>query len=184
MLPNNADVVIDEFKQAVTTSCAIHGASLTGIRRLADDMVKAPRSPKNPDPTIAFSDGDPNLPTTRHAGRVPFSRFMALAAEGGLAEQRLGHQLVVFVYTIWESEYRPKLASALQVPPNNVEVPILGDLRRIRNDVVHNRGIASADHTAKCVELRWFSAGDPILVRHEHIIELDEKVQSLIFTTC
>lgn len=92
-------------------------------------MLARPRHPENPDPTISFTDGNPSLPTTLHAGRMRVSDFEALAAEGGLAEEHLGHQLIVFVYTIWDSTYRPSLAKVLQVEPNSIQAPIMGDLR-------------------------------------------------------
>jgi len=179
MLPADAEAVVAEFKQAVTASCAIYGVSLTGICRLVDDMKRMPRLPENPDPDIAFSDGNPNLPTTTHAGRMRFSELTALAEEGGLAEQRLGHQLLVFVYAIWETTYRPRLAAALGIEPSSIEAPILGDLRLMRNDILHNHGIA--DRSARCTELRWFERGDEIVLHHVHVVELDYKLGSLTF---
>lgn len=179
MLPEEANAIVEEFKEAVISSCAIHGASLVGIRQLSKDLLARPRHPENPDPTISFTDGNPSLPTTLHAGRMRVSDFEALAAEGGLAEERLGHQLIVFVYTIWDSTYRPSLAKALQVEPNSIQAPIMGDLRLLRNDIVHNKGIA--DKSADTTELRWFQRGEIMIVRHEHSAELDHKVRSLTF---
>jgi len=40
----------------------------------------------------------------------------------------------------------------------------MGDMRRMRNDVVRHRGIATAANTGKCEELRWFQPGDTIYV--------------------
>jgi hypothetical protein len=179
MLPEEANAIVEEFKDAVVSSCAIHGASLAGIRKLGQDLLTRPRQSENPDPTISFANGDPNLSSTLHAGRMRVSDFGALAAEGGLAEQRLGHQLIVFVYTIWDATYRPNLARSLSVEPNAIEAQIMGDLRLLRNDIVHNEGIA--DKSAEATELRWFQRGEAILVRHQHVAELDYKVRSLTF---
>jgi hypothetical protein len=48
----------------------------------------------------------------------------------------------------------------------------MGDLRRIRHDILHHRGVASADNTAKCeVIAHWFGVGQPIVIAGEHISE-------------
>lgn len=180
MLPDGANEVVDEFKRAVIASCSIHGAALTGIRRLANELSAAPRHPLNPDPTISFADDGPNLLNAKHEGRMRFSEFGALAAPGGPAEQRLGHRLIVFVYTIWETVYRPSLADALGTEARSIDVPILGDLRLMRNDIIHHKGIAK--DSGRCVELMWFSRGDAIAVSHGRVVELEEKVRSLEFS--
>jgi hypothetical protein len=180
MLHDGANAVVDEFKRAVISSCSIHGAALTGIRRLANELSAQPRHPLNPGPTISFTDDDPNLLSTEHAGRTRVSEFASLAVPGGPAEQRLGHQLIVFVYTIWETVYRPSLAGALGTEARSIDVPILGDLRLMRNDIIHHKGIAK--DSGRCVELTWFSRGDAIAVSHGRVVELEEKVRSLEFS--
>jgi hypothetical protein len=175
-----ANTVVEDFKQAVIATCSIHGASLTGVRWLASEMSAQPRHPQNPDPTISFTDGNPNLQSTRHAGRMRVSEFSALSVTGGLAEQHLGQQLIVFVYTIWETVYRPTLASALGTEAKSIDVPILGDLRLMRNDILHHKGIAK--DSGRCVELRWFARGDVIALGPSHVVELEEQVRSLEFT--
>jgi hypothetical protein len=41
----------------------------------------------------------------------------------------------------------------------------IGDLRHLRNDVTHNRGIATKDESGKCVLLKdWFAIGGYIEV--------------------
>ena len=43
-----------------------------------------------------------------------------------------------------------------------------GDIRRLRNSIVHNRGIANSD-VAGCKLIRWFKPGDPILITPEYM---------------
>lgn len=43
-----------------------------------------------------------------------------------------------------------------------------GDLRLLRNSIVHNRGIASSD-VARCKLIKWFKPGDPISITPEYM---------------
>jgi len=71
----------------------------------------------------------------------------------------------------WESWVRPRLADAQGCDVKKIEVAVFGDLRRIRNDIIHNGGTASEKWTGKCRVLRWFVPGHPIAIKAEHVAE-------------
>lgn len=86
---------------------------------------------------------------------------------------RLSQQWIVAFFTFWEHEFRPRLAESHAVQPNEIVVPLLGDLRLLRNDVVHHRGVATAETTGRCEILgHWFELGDEIYLAVGHFIEL------------
>lgn len=92
-------------------------------------------------------------------------------AEGGLTHRRLTQQWVVTVYTAWEAEFRKRLAVARDIPEHEVRADFFGDLRRLRHDIVHHRGVASRDHSTKCTTLlkRRLLPGDPIYLRDDEL---------------
>jgi hypothetical protein len=54
---------------------------------------------------------------------------------------------------------------------NDIADPFLGDLNKMRNDVVHHYGVATRENTGRCEKLRWFGIGKPIHVMPEHVAE-------------
>ncbi len=82
-------------------------------------------------------------------------------------------QWLVYLFSAWEDEYRKRLATAHgRTDKNDLQFPLLGDLRHLRNDIVHHRGIASGDNTGKCTVLQgWFFPGDDILLTTDHLTE-------------
>jgi hypothetical protein len=96
-------------------------------------------------------------------------------AKGGPVETMLGQQWIVFAFSAWEEGYRRRLADALDCPLDDLRVPLLGDLRLLRNDVVHHRGIASARNAGRCKVLRWFAEVDEIRLDIHRLAEFKEQ---------
>lgn len=86
-----------------------------------------------------------------------------LAPDGPVA-QFMSDQWVSSVYQQWDEVLRPQAATLLGLSKDEVKIPILGDLRRLRNDVVHHRGVASTGNTGRCeIVASWFAVGDRIM---------------------
>ena len=100
-----------------------------------------------------------------------------ITQRSGRAEQ-LGYKgWITEVYGCWEDRYRDKLRDALRALPMisdtiRPEVDVLGDLRHIRNDIVHNGGVASEEHMGKCSVLRWCSPGQKIILDITHVFDV------------
>ena len=43
----------------------------------------------------------------------------------------------------------------------DVRDDLLGDIRLLRNDIVHHGGIATKANSGRCKILQWFNDGDP-----------------------
>lgn len=86
-------------------------------------------------------------------------------------------QWFTYMYAIWEEQYRIRLATAHGTDEDgnpwtrfDVSHPLFGDIRNVRNDVVHKHGIvaASADNTL----LTWFTDGHRIEIATEQMMSL------------
>jgi hypothetical protein len=64
--------------------------------------------------------------------------------------QRLTQQLIVTLYTAWDAEFRRRVAACHGVPDEAVKADFFGDLRLLRNDIVHHRGRASDGGSTRC----------------------------------
>ncbi|OLT35036.1 hypothetical protein BJF84_15960 [Rhodococcus sp. CUA-806] len=71
-------------------------------------------------------------------------------------------QWFTHIFAVWEERYRGRLALAHGLAPDgdrwrrtDLLIPLFGDIRTIRNDFVHNQGVATSPHETRS----W--RGDP-----------------------
>ena len=85
----------------------------------------------------------------------------------------LANQSVVQIYQYWEDMYREEIARNMGICKNDLKVDVFGDLRIIRQSIIHNHGIATSDIT-KCKILKWFN--------QKQVIEIDSKMfEKIVF---
>ena len=61
--------------------------------------------------------------------------------DGGLFEDHVAKSLVVVIYHLWNEYYRPRIAKAVSAEPNQVVCELLGDIRRVRNLIIHESSV-------------------------------------------
>lgn len=84
---------------------------------------------------------------------------MAACARAGQNEIALSNLCVVSIYSFWEHETRIQIANTLQIDENDVKSDLFGDLRTMRNVILHAGGII--DQRASSMKLlKWFQPGD------------------------
>ena len=90
----------------------------------------------------------------------------------GPVEQMAFKGWVEEVYFLWDHRYRQLMKDRLDasdaIAPK-ADAP--GDLRLIRNDLIHNAGIAREESTGRCKILRWFTTGDRIVLGIRHVFD-------------
>ncbi|MFQ5479601.1 MAG: hypothetical protein ACE5E4_13410 [Candidatus Binatia bacterium] len=94
----------------------------------------------------------------------------------------LGSQCVVAAYAYWEEYLRIEIGIAIGVLPQgatnsegnratlneHVTSDFWGDMRQLRNSILHKNGIANSD-MSKCKIIRWFPPGTPIELTFERM---------------
>jgi hypothetical protein len=96
--------------------------------------------------TLFYGNGDPNDPSNRILHRTTQGAYKARNAQGGQNHIRAAQLLLVLVFEYWESEHRARVAKALALTDRNeLKVPVLVDLRHLRQDVIHHRGVVRGD---------------------------------------
>jgi hypothetical protein len=159
------EVLLSDFRGYLNDTSASASFAAMGLQHLANYFGSIPSSPTNPDPTVHIGVGDPNLPNAVAYAVLRRSQVLDKIAPGGLVEVRLGQQWIVNVLTAWEHEYRPRLAAVHGCATGELKYPLLGDLRLLRNDVVHHHGIATDENSGRCKILRgWIRVNEPIVV--------------------
>ncbi len=86
-------------------------------------------------------------------------------------------QWFTYIYALWEESYRSRLATAHGSASDgapwtrfDIRSPLFGDIRNIRNDVVHKHGIVDA--SAGNGILTWFADGQEIEISVEQMMSL------------
>lgn len=80
---------------------------------------------------------DPSKPDIIHNRIVRADTYIEANSPGGSNEQRHARAIVVFLFTYWEDEIRPRLAAAKDAPVNEIKSDIMGDLRILRHAILH-----------------------------------------------
>jgi hypothetical protein len=99
---------------------------------------------------VFYGHGDPNDPSNRMLHRTTQGEYKRRNTVGGRNHLRAAQLLIVLIFEYWESAHRAKIASALGLEEHSsLKVPIMGDLRLLRQDVVHHRSIVRSETARK-----------------------------------
>ena len=104
--------------------------------------------------------------------------FEDLLGHEGEAEQMAYKAWVLQIYNnIWESCSRSEFSNTSEDPRAIPwEMDAMGDFRHVRNDLVHNNGIASTKEIGKCKVLKWFKPGDKIILGMRHVLDFLNQI--------
>jgi hypothetical protein len=163
--------VIEEFIERVNDAAGVHGVALMGLMTFSEYALNNAPAKQTSESSIFLGHGDPNTPDGFAYQRWKYDGLEALLAPDGPVSRTLGQQWVVLVTSLWNDHYRDRLARAKGIAKNEVRDPYLADINRMRNDIVHHRGVATAHNTGRCEVLRWFIAGEELHVYPAHIGE-------------
>lgn len=143
------------------------------------ESVKWQVSSINPDPAMHVGRGAPTDPGIRSDAMWRRSEIEGAADPQGWLQEWITQAWIALIFSRWEKHYRPLFAEAAGVREDQVRSDVMGDIRHLRNDVVHNRGIAGKN-TRKCEVLTRFRDGDRIVLVPEDIWLLGDTLQVLI----
>jgi hypothetical protein len=121
---------------------------------------------------------DPRQPDVIHTRIVTSDNFIRECSPDGINQRQLSYSVIVFIYTYWEDEIRPRLAEASGVDVKDVRCEIMGDLRCIRNSILHTKGVFTSEWHGKLVILKdCFAEGQQIEVSYELMHQIFVKVK-------
>lgn len=164
--------IIKEFRVFLNDMAGAHFWATKGLPSALKDIEKLsslPRNPSNPDPRLYIGTIDPNDSMGYHAWRL--SEFPEKLGNDGDVAVWIGQQWLVSVDAGWEDNYRGKIAQSLNATKNDLQSDYFSDLRKMRNDILKHKGIATKNNTGKCKSLKWAEIDAPIIIRMSHIEE-------------
>ena len=116
---------------------------------------------------------DPTKGDIIHNRIIRASDYISANSKGGSNEQQLSQAVLVFLYTYWEHEIRPRLASLKSVKSQEINSDIMGDLRILRNVILHKKGIMLPEEHKKLKNLRdMFIVDQPVHISYESMHQI------------
>lgn len=122
------------------------------------------------------SQPDVILSTIRRA-----SDYLSDNSDGGFNEQQLCASIIVFMFAYWDEEVRPAIARARGVQPNEIRIDAMGDLRILRNAIIHAGNMVAAGEHAKLKKMGDLSKpNERLVLRHDQMHRLFVLVKQAI----
>jgi len=95
----------------------------------------------------------------------------------GLFSQLIAHGLICWLYSLWDEDYREKIATELGEKKNNLYCDVMGDIRIIRNIILHNNAVAdSRINNLKIIT--WINEG-AIVFSSESMQSIQEAINTM-----
>lgn len=124
---------------------------------------------------------DPSKPDIVHNRIIRASDYIAANSKDGSNAQQHSQAILVFLFTYWEDEIRPRLAASKNVELQEIRSDIMGDLRVLRNVILHAKGIIRSDKHRELKKLSdMFIVDNPIHITYENM----HKIFVLIKQDC
>lgn len=124
---------------------------------------------------------DPSKPDVIHNRIIRADEHIKTNAEAGINEQYTVWAIIVFLFSYWDEDVRPRIAKVRRVEPSKIKINIFGDLRILRHSIIHNNGNLLAKEHAKLSTLPHLVAPDaPISLSHDKMHSLFVAVKSAI----
>lgn len=116
---------------------------------------------------------DPTKPDVVHNRIIRASDYIAANSPGGSNEQQHSQAVLVFLFTYWEEEIRPRLATIKGVELQEISSDIMGDLRTLRHTILHAKGIMRSEKHRGLRKLSgMFVVDQPVHVSYENMHQI------------
>ena len=180
---NDAVRHLEEYR----SECQMHYMAFNGViggRAAAREQYLRIFRPEHRDATFSVGtqlpDGEQS-PGRSVVAQTTQGAFLEALRPGGAFEQLQANALVVLVYALWEENYRQKIADAIGVAKDAIACDLMGELRHVRNWIVHDNSVAPHDGRAKCpmlTQLWEFEPGE-LGITDKMLHSLMEQVNAL-----
>jgi hypothetical protein len=166
-----ARAILSEFQRICHQHYTCFVLATGGVNNFVRDIANGP-----PATVVFLSAQDPTKATP--TARITMGELRALGTPDGQFSDVLAKAILVSLYSEWDEYFRPRLAESIGVPKNAVRSNIIGDLRLIRNCIVHSQSVVANEHQ-RIVALSWPTIPGPLKITLQMMTELFNKLNSL-----
>ena len=89
--------------------------------------------------------------------------------------------LVVFMYHLWDENFRNRMAKIISVPKRQVKCALMGDIRKIRHLIIHKNSVVPQNFSAKIEFLSqiWDLEPGELIITEKMIHSLMEQINAI-----
>jgi hypothetical protein len=160
----------EEQQKLVLQSLIEHATGATTI----EELDKA---------NIHYGIGDANTDQMRVQHESTQGDFKARNRKGGINARSMSRILLVTIYQFWEDHYRSAFGEAVGKIKNEILSDFFGDIRFVRNDIIHHRNIATSD-IKRCKILKFFEPGHEICLDEDQVQEVVKALRISLDQLC
>lgn len=131
----------------------------------------------NPEGKFQIGEKDPNFDTRTAVSEMKNSMAVDGMRKNGPFSQIIAHGILNWIYSMWNEEFRSKIGVELGWETNDVMCDVMGDIRLLRNFIVHDGGIATSKVTQLKV-LTWIKEG-PLVLLADDMTNIQEAVNTM-----
>ncbi len=134
--------MIDSYIKEIDAVYGTYLDSTIGFKMLSEKFKAL-----KPDFTksLHIGNGDPNLKESYALHSVRFDTFFARNDLNGDNHRLMSNMALTTIYQLWEDHYREPIANHFGLKKNELKNDLFGDLRIIRQGIIHNNGCAISD---------------------------------------
>ena len=158
--------------------------NLMGGRLLAHERFRSIYDPQNYAKLVfvgtQYPDGEQS-PGKSAIAQTKQGNLLDALAPGGAFEQAHAAAFAVFVYALWEENYRKRIGNAFGVSKDAIKCDLMGEIRHVRNWIVHDNSVAPHDWQVKCpmlAQLWEFEPGE-LVITEKMLHSLMEQINAL-----
>ena len=166
--------LIAEFETVLDGITAVFLDSRDGFELLQRHIEESAEN-KSWDTPIYFGDG-PSETVENIAHVTTIGNRIGRNASDGDNCVFVSNMTIVAIYGYWEDHYRSRIAEALSRKKYEITSDIFGDIRWLRDSIVHRRSYASKD-VERCRVLKWFSEGQEIFLNERMFLQMNQEIR-------
>jgi len=190
------DTVVQEYIDFVNQQVGVYMDALAGFEGHRVRIERQVHRVNRPTHIRKGSQGEPIVVSTSYEDPskpdiilnriIRADDYIAANSKGGLNEQQQARAFLIFLFTYWEDEVRPKLAEAKGVGVNDISLDIMGDLRIIRSAILHAKAVICQKEHKRLKKLQaMFPSEKTIQISYEDMhqiaILIKQGLASLLF---
>lgn len=169
---------ISEFEEIVNMIVGVYYDATIGFD-IYQDRLRKIQPNSSPSTRLSYGDTNPNDSVAKAEHSAPFAEVISRNTQAGSNFRFIGNMCLISIYQYWEDDYRKKIAKLLHKKKNDLKEPIMGDIRELRNSIIHHKAIALPE-VKKCTLLKWYQEGDEIFINKEQFKEIIKHIRAYI----
>lgn len=173
MAAESPQEVFEDFASTMNDLAGAHSLSMYNLANLESMIPELTPQNLTEESKFYFGSGNPSDGNTVAYQSWPIAELPVKLGPDGPVSVALGQQWLVMVVAEWEENFRARFAKAENVEVSTIQDQCMGDLRLLRNDVIHHRGIATKHNTGRAA-IAWFQPGDLIHIFPIHVMKVME----------